>query len=349
MVQARSISAADLGQLNDELAAAVRAGIPLDLGLRGAAQRAPARLRQLTSQLADDISRGRSLVETLEAHKDTIPPVYRAIIEAGTVSGRLDDALADVSQDAAATDNIRAELRRSLIYPCGVAALAYGLFLVLLRLFVPHLTHTYETFRFGRPWWLAFLEQARDTMGVWGPTIPIVAAVLLLGLLWSTRRSGPMLGQSAVGWLPGYAAAARDAHLARFCHLLAMLVEHEVPLPRGLRLASDATGDRQLIAIAGTLAQRIESGGAIDTELANRSLPPFILWMLQNSDRSRSLALSLRQAAETYRQRAIYRCNLLQKLLPSFLVLVIAGSTTVLYAMAVFGPMSALWYQLGME
>ncbi|QDU39974.1 Type II secretion system protein F [Maioricimonas rarisocia] len=349
MAEAHSLTATDLAQLNDELAAAVRAGIPLDLGLHGAAQRAPARLRKLTAQLSDDIARGKSLVEALEAHKASIPPVYRAIIEAGTVSGRLDEALADVSQDAAATDNIRAELRRSLIYPCVVAALAYGLFVLLLNLFVPHLLHTYEMFRFGDPGWLRFLARARETLGVWGPLVPLVAAGLLLVLLWATRRGGAILGQPAARWIPGYATAVRDARVARFCHLLAMLIEHDVPMPQSVRLAADATGDRRLIKTARTIADRIEAGGQIEAADANRSLPPFVLWMLQSADRNRSLALSLRQAADTYRQRAVYRCNLLQKVLPSLLVVAIAGSATILYALAVFGPMSALWYQMGME
>ncbi|MFG0334806.1 MAG: type II secretion system F family protein, partial [Maioricimonas sp. JB049] len=239
--------------------------------------------------------------------------------------------------------------RPTLTYPCVVAALAYGLFILLLHPFVPHLLHTYETFRFGEPEWLMFLAGARESVHSWGPIVPLVAAGLLLLLLWTTRRGGALIGQSVAAWLPGYAAAVRDARVARFCHLLAMLTAHEVPLPRGIRLAADATGDRRLIATAATIADRIETGGQPDATDSSRSLPPFVLWMLRTGDRNDSLAPSLRQAAGTYRRRAVYRCNVLQKLLPSLLVVVIAGSATVLYALTVFGPMSALWYQMGLE
>ena len=87
------ISIDELAALNDEIAALVRAGVPLDRGLLGAGTDLPGGLRRITTALGKRLSRGESLPEALEAESRSIPPLYRAVVEAGARSGRLAVAL----------------------------------------------------------------------------------------------------------------------------------------------------------------------------------------------------------------------------------------------------------------
>src|SRR5437868_6192649 len=88
-----SIAMDQLLALNEEIAALVRAGIPLDRGLLEAGQDVRGRLGRIASALGRRVGRGESLVEALEGERQAIPPLYRAVVEAGTRAGRLPVAL----------------------------------------------------------------------------------------------------------------------------------------------------------------------------------------------------------------------------------------------------------------
>src|SRR3954453_21823105 len=88
-----TLSLDHLVALNDEIAALVRTGLPLERGLRLAGGGLPGRLRGTMTVLADGMSRGASLPAALEAERERLPRIYRAVVEAGLRSGRLSGAL----------------------------------------------------------------------------------------------------------------------------------------------------------------------------------------------------------------------------------------------------------------
>ena len=85
----RSPNLDDLISLNHEIAALARAGIPLELGLRGLASGTGSRLTRLADRLADRLASGRSLPDALAEEGPAVSPVYTSVIEAGLASGRL--------------------------------------------------------------------------------------------------------------------------------------------------------------------------------------------------------------------------------------------------------------------
>src|SRR5204862_8220654 len=95
-LEARPPSAITIDQLlalNEEIAALVRAGIPLDRGLLEAGRDVRGRLGRIAGALGRRLGRGESLVEALHAEERAIPPLYRAGVEAGARAGRLPVAL----------------------------------------------------------------------------------------------------------------------------------------------------------------------------------------------------------------------------------------------------------------
>src|SRR5436305_15337361 len=88
-----AISLEDLIALNDEIAALVRAGAPLEQGLSLAGEDLPRGLRHIADDLAVRMRQGASLSAALAASDRRVPPLYRAIVEAGVRSGRLPAAL----------------------------------------------------------------------------------------------------------------------------------------------------------------------------------------------------------------------------------------------------------------
>ena len=84
--------------LNDEMAALVRAGVPLDQGLTQLARDLPGRMGAVAKRLGDRLAAGESLDRAVSHEEAALPPVWRAVVMAGVRSGQLAVALEGLSQ-----------------------------------------------------------------------------------------------------------------------------------------------------------------------------------------------------------------------------------------------------------
>ena len=75
----------DLIALNDEIAALVRAGVPLEAGLAELGGDLPGRLGRFAAGLAQRTARGESLAQAITGDAGQLPPAYRAVVEAACV------------------------------------------------------------------------------------------------------------------------------------------------------------------------------------------------------------------------------------------------------------------------
>lgn len=347
----RPVSLDELILLNEELRALLRARIPLDVGLRGSRSRISGRLGHLTERLATRIESGASLDDALAAEHETVPASYRAVLAAGLRSGRFEDVLRGMTDFAAAMRDLRDHVGRALIYPSAVIVIAYLLFLGMINWFVPHLQETYQTFQIEFDWWLTFLVQLHQWLPVWGPLVPLSVCLLVWGprlVAWASRLMGndrepATVRLGALYAAPGVGRVLHSAQLARFSHLLALLVKFDVPLPEALRLSAAGTDDRGLVAAAESTAVRIEAGSALEDAIPSGAIPSFLRWLMIAGQRQSRLWQTLEQAAAVYRQRARLGAEWIHRLFPALIVLMIGGGATIIYALTVFLPMSALW------
>jgi general secretion pathway protein F len=339
----------ELVALNDEIAALVRAGIPLELGLKELSGSTDRAVDTITKALAERMQRGASLPEALRAEKSAIPDMYRTVVEAGLRAGRLPAALEAVSNFGRELLDLRQRIGLALLYPVIVMALAYGLFVVFLVDALERFRETYELFRIEPgPFLATAVDCAAWVRDWWWAPLVILAAGFVW---WMTTAGASLLDFSGparpLRLLPGIGRIAAYFQFANFSELLALLVEHEVPLSEALLLSADATLDVAGRETARELALQVERGStpALPSR-ALASLPPFLAWVLGGAGRGQGLARLLRHAATIYRRRAINLCNWFKLTFPVTAAIVFGGGATLLYALTIFGPLSSFWKTL---
>lgn len=345
-----SITIEQLIALNDEIAALVRAGIPLQRGLLVVGRDLRGRLGRITTALGRRLGRGESLTEALAGERHSIPALYLAVVEAGARSGRLPVALEGLSRYVRGYSEARSAIGLALWYPLLVLCLAYGLFLGLVTIVVPRLVEAFETLRLVTPapiYWLAWIG---DTAHYWWPAGPIVVA--LLAIAWV--GSGKAVRFQSPGWtwlrvFPWMRSLLNDYEAANFAELLALLLEHNVAYPRALVLAAESTGNPRLVRGARQLADAITRGESVKEALASvdrRGVLPMLRWVLASGHQQGSLVTGLHNLTELYRKRAIYQAEKLYVILPIVLLITIGASATLLYALALFVPVIDMLFQL---
>jgi len=141
---------------------------------------------------------------------------------------------------------------------------------------------------------------------------------------------------ACVPWMPRLLRAGR---LATFTEVLALLVEQEVPVPEGVVLAADASGDPGLRRHAKELADRLEQGQTSWGGTGPRGgIPPLLAWLIATPHRQDELNAALRHTANSYRRRASYLGDWLRLYLPVSLTIGIGGTATAVYAFFVLAP-----------
>ena len=345
------ISLEDLAALNDEIAALVRAGVPLESGLLGLGPDLPGRLGRTVSSLGERMSRGQSLVDALAAERPQIPRLYGAIVAAGVRSGRLAAALEGLAVAARQIIELRAMAGAALVYPLIVVSLAYASWIGFVLWIAPTVEPSYRSFQAPSAAWIRRFAETGATIQYWGPGVPLA---ILFGLAVWWRQSARALTVEAktagrfFGWIPGLGRMLSYSQIATFADVLALLIEQEVPLDEGVVLAAEASGDARLCDEAGRVAAALREGRKLGDCLALASrFPPLLAWLIETGQERGTLALALRHSADTYRQRALQRGDVSRLLLPIVLTVVVGGGTVMLYAALLFWPWISLLKKIG--
>lgn len=344
----RAVTLDQLIALNDEMSALVRAGVPIDRGLVAAGHDLRGRAGRMAGRLGERLERGESLPEALEAEGEAIPGFYRAVVEAGLRSGRLSKALEGLADYARSFAETRRAIGLALLYPLMVLLLAYGLFVMFVLFVAPRVVGAFAAFRLPGLWALAPFRWFEEHLAIWAPIPPVVLALLVIAWLRSGRASTLRPGRlgGVLRLVPGMGSILDLAQTADFADLLALMVDHDVPLGRGIGLAAEATGSPRLRVAASETLARIERGESASE--AGAGLPPMLGWTIATAGAGGPLAPALRQAAASYRGRAERKAETLRAVLPAVLVGTVGLVAVALYATVVFGPLITFWRELAM-
>lgn len=332
-----SISLEQLTVLNDEIAALVAAGVPLNRGLLDLGRDVPGRLGRIAHDLGERLERGESLEAALLASDSQFPPVYRAVVVAGERSGRLAVALEGLSETARRLVELRRAIGLALIYPLLIIAGTYLVFLFVITHVMPTLVEV-QQFNGEATTWVRWLATMGENVSSWAYYPPVVVGVLLAIAWW---RSTFLNAASGRAWTP-WGRLRRAGCLATLTEVLAILVEHHAPLDQAIELAGQASGDRRLQADCSRLAERLRRGETIAPDEARAlAVPPLVAWLLLSAGREGALVESLRHAADQYTRRARRLADWFSFQFPLYLTASVAGGVVLVYAIVALLP----WFQ----
>jgi len=289
---------------NQQLAAMLREGIPLEGALRKLCQEMRrGALRDELRRLEADLSQGTPLTEALAARQ--LPELYRHMMCVGVNSGDLPGALTLVADYYQRQNNLWTRLQGLMVYPLIVLFATFavsGLFTVIWsRVVKPTFADSLPNPLGGSA--LAGLTRVAlpllQNLWVFPTLFGLLFALALAVVLWPALRQ-------AVRWrLPAF----RDASLARVAGSLHLLLKGGVPLPEAIGLLEGLERGRAAQDLNRWL-RNLAAGVTKFSEIAAHSLlfPPLFVWLAANG--GEDLAAGFKRAADIYEARAAYRAEL---------------------------------------
>src|ERR1041384_8366490 len=189
------VKANDFLLFNQQLAALLRAGIPILQAITMLRRRATSpRLRAVLESVEEAIRGGAALSQAFAAQGATFPRIYTASILAGERSGALDEVLSRYVNYMRRSVGLRRKIRGALAYPAFLLFACLGMVIFLTTFVVPRMSDLFSGFGNNLPTITVLVLALSGWMmrnALW--VVPLLIVALVGGFLWSRTLAGKLM------------------------------------------------------------------------------------------------------------------------------------------------------------
>jgi type II secretory pathway component PulF len=274
-----------------------------------------------------------------------VPAFYAGLLEAGVRSGRVAEVLATLTEYARTVAGLRATVIDATLYPAMVLAFSGTILGLVIGYLLPQYSDLFRQFGVQPPLITEVVLAVCRRPGAFllAPILAVLGALLVTQAALGGTERGRCAWARAAYSLPIIGTLIRSARLAAFTDLLAILVDHGLPLPRAFQLAGQASSDPLLTRGARLAKQDLEAGFPVGRALREHlHVPELIAWMTATGQQRGELGKMLHRVAELYRRQVERRAALLKTVLPPLFIVVTAGVLVGLFVFALILPVVRL-------
>jgi type IV pilus assembly protein PilC len=337
--QAR-VKANDFLLFNQQLAALVRAGIPILQAISMLRKRATSvRLRTVLGDVEDQIRGGSALSQAFASQGGIFPRIYTASILAGERSGALDEVLSRYVTYMRRNVALRRKIRGALAYPLFLL-FASGCMVTFLTIYVvPRMSDLFSGLSTDLPTVTQIvvgLSKWLSSNVLWfGPLF--IGSIILL-FLWSRTTSGRLKVDAFILKLPLAGKLVIQMSVAQATRSLATLLAGGITLVESWEIAAESITNRELRRRSSAILPMIREGRSFTESLeAANWVPLLAVDMVGIGERSGSLREMLDEVAIFYDAESEVRLEQLTTTLEPA-ILVVMGGIVVTILLAIYLP-----------
>ena len=334
----RRLSISKVGQMYEQLADLLRAGVPILRALEVLSQQSTsAGLGQVLREVKDDVAGGDSLADAMLKHRNAFPELHASMVRAGEKGGFLEDVLARLSEFVSRQDALKNKFIGALIYPSVLLFGAVGAVVFIMTYVVPKIRDVLS----GQE--LPLLTKAvfglSDLLRDHGLTLLGAAVVLTIAMaVFLQSQTGQALRSHLQLKMVGLGKIYTMIAICRFCRVFGTMLNNGIPLLQALKISKDSTGNAILSGAIDEAAEAVRGGEPLAGPLAaSRVFPPAIVDMIAVAEESNSLDKVLVEIANTQEERTARQIDFTMRMLEP-LLLMFMGVAIACVAIALLVP-----------
>ncbi len=334
------VKANDFLLFNQQLAALLRAGIPILQAISMLRRRATSvRLRVVLEEVEEAIRGGAALSQAFAAQGATFPRIYTASILAGERSGALDEVLSRYVTYMRRSVGLRRKIRGALAYPTFLLLASLSMVIFLTVYVVPRMSDLFAGFGSDLPTptkiVLAISGWMTGNVFWFGPLV-IVGSIAMI--IWSRTPQGRLTIDKFMLKLPLVGSLLVQLSVAQAARSLATLLAGGITLVESWEIAAESITNLELRRRSAAILPLIREGQSFTESLeTSKWMPELALDMVGIGERSGSLREMLDEVATFYDAEAEVRLEQLTTTLEPA-ILVVMGGIVVLILLAIYLP-----------
>lgn len=308
-----------------QLATLLNAHLPLLQALELLAQtHTKKNLKQLTWQLYQRISEGQALSTALNYYPKIFDKTYRQLIYAAEQTGALSPILQKIAEQQLFRHKLRQQLIKTLIYPCLVLCVGFGVFILLLTWVVPQLAQVFAQFSQTLPAFTQFILNCADFLQRYMYYFLLSFLSVSCGLYVAYKYSPSMnLLISKIFWYsPIIGYLLQRAGCVLFLRTLSLLLSSGIPIASALPITLQVLNNLYVQQRLQLTSLFINQGHSFNYALQKAKLfPALVLQMCKIGEHTGQLHILLQDCAVYYQQQLdTLTQQLLQLIEPGLLI-----------------------------
>ena len=305
------------------------------------------KLKEVMTQVANDVETGGSFSDSLAKHPLDFPPLMISMIRAGEAGGFLEGALDSLATNFEKDAKLRGEIKSAMTYPVMVLLIAVVAVVIMLTFIVPIFKTMFEGLGSALPAPTQFLVTISQNM-VW--IIPTLVVLIVVGMIWWKRNKNAESVRRVLDPLklkaPVFGKLVQKIAIARFTRNFSNMIGAGVPILQALNIVGSTSGNFTIEMATKRIADSVRNGHSIARPLADEPVfPPMVVQMMAVGEDSGSLEIMLNKVADFYDAEVEASTkaltSMIEPLLIAFLGIVIGGMVVALY-MPIFSIATAI-------
>ncbi|MFJ8043965.1 type II secretion system F family protein [Kitasatospora sp. NPDC096147] len=343
---ARKVDLVELSNFSRQMAAFVKAGVPvLDALEIIRAETKDRKLAEVLADVMDSLRFGEGFAAAMAAHRRALPPFYVAVLHSAEATGELDVVMAQLARYIERDVEARRSVRSALTYPSLVMVLAVAVVVILVVFVLPRFEAFFASFDAELPLPTRMLLGFTDFVTAWYPVIVGALAGLVVAVA-AGLRTEPVraLRDRLLLAVPVLGDVVRFLVIERFCRILTSMIKAGVPVPEALTLAGAGADNLVYERSVATARTEVLEGGGISRPIARTGLfPGAVTQMMRVGEETGTLDEQLENVSDFYEKELQHRIKRLTGLFePAVVVLVgaVVGFVAVALLSAIYGVYS---------
>jgi type IV pilus assembly protein PilC len=295
------VSSYEMNMFYIRLSNLINAGISILDGLTVLArQAAKPRLKEAINKTAAAVKGGDSLSEAMAKSSDIFPELFVSMVEAGEVSGKLDEVLSRFVEFSEKQEEMKQKVLGALFYPIILLCGGLVVTLFLVTFVIPNLIQMFKNLEGGIPLPTLIMY----TIGVvikqyWYIILALAAAaVYMYGRVSKTPQGRLVIDRFKLN-VPIFGALNRNIMISRFASTMGTLMESGIPILKALEVTKDVLGNEVLKRKMDEVYNAVKSGrGMAETLETSDEFPPDTIEMLAVGEEAGSLTYMLNKIAD---------------------------------------------------
>lgn len=310
-----------------ELATLVRAGITITEAVTVLGEQAKKKhTKQVLYQIVKDVESGTPLSQAASKTPTMFNKIFVHLVEAGEISGQLDDMLERLAVYYEKEHNTREKIKSAMIYPVIMLIMTAVVVTILMMFVIPNLITSFTMIDVELPLPTRVVIAVSDWFQLY-PYIPIGLIlgipILLSALLkipaWRYRFDYMKL------YLPVFGKLNQKQALARFSRTFTSLFSAAIPITEVLTIVSRVTGNEVYGTYIRKARDTIKDGKPLHEAFKNDKLfPPMLQQMMSVGERSGNLDSMLETLAGFYEADVDRTADRLKQMLEPIMIVILA-------------------------
>ena len=223
----------------------IRSGLPLDRSLKTLAeQTSNMRFKKIISNLASDTEKGISFGVSLAKHRKVFGDLFINMVEAGEVSGRLEDVLKQIYIQIKKMHELKTRIISAMTYPVIVTVAMVLIGIGMMIFVVPKITGLFDKMSADLPVATRFLINISNFIVNNGILSAIAAISAIVFVVVTLRmKKTKFIYHYIFLRIPIFGPIVKKVNLAKFSRTLSSLIITDIPIVKSFEITAQILGN----------------------------------------------------------------------------------------------------------